>query len=66
MEQTGQPRTVTQAAAELNMSQGTIRSWIAQRLIGFVRLGRSVRVPSAEIQRLLDRGFVPAEQREIR
>jgi excisionase family DNA binding protein len=66
MERTGQPRTVEQAAAELNVSQGTIRSWMTQRRIGFVRLGRAVRVPSAEIQRLLDIGFVPSEQREIR
>jgi excisionase family DNA binding protein len=62
----GQPRTVRQAAAELNVSQGTIRAWIIQRRLGFVRLGRAVRVPSAEIKRLLDTGFVPAEQREIR
>jgi len=65
MERTSQPRTVKQAAAELNMSQAAIRSWIASRRIGFVRLGRSVRVPSTEIQRLLEAGYVPAEQREI-
>ncbi len=60
--QQNQPRTVSQAAAELNLSQGTIRAWIAQRRIGIVRLGRAVRVPSAEIQRLLDSGYVPATQ----
>ena len=61
MEYIGQPRTVEQTAAELNLSQATIRAWIFQRRIGFVRLGRSVRVPSAEIQRLLDQGSVPAD-----
>jgi excisionase family DNA binding protein len=65
MEPVGQPRTVRQAAAKLNAAQGTIRSWIASRRIGFVRLGRAVRVPSTEIQRLLEAGYVPAEQREI-
>lgn len=66
MEVAEQPRTVAQCAAELNVSQAAVRSWIAQRRIGFVRLGRAVRVPSAEIQRLLEAGFVPAEQRDAR
>ena len=54
------PLTVKEAAAELNVSVYTIRAWVAQRRIGHVRLGRAVRVPAAEIQRLLDRGSVPA------
>jgi excisionase family DNA binding protein len=56
------PRTVEQTAAALNLSPATIRSWIAHRRIGVVRLGRCVRVPSAEIQRLLERGYVAAER----
>ena len=51
--------TVKQAAEELNLSVFTIRSWIAQRKIVHVRLGRAIRVPASEIQRLLDRGTVP-------
>ena len=51
--------TVKQAAEELNVSVFTIRSWISQRRIVHVRLGRAIRVPSAEIQRLIDRGTVP-------
>ena len=62
----GQPLTVLQAADALNVSPLTVRAWIAQRRIGFVRLGRAVRVPANEIQRLLDRGFVPAESGETR
>ena len=34
----------------------TIRAWIARRKIACVRLGRAVRVPVAEIDRLLDEG----------
>jgi excisionase family DNA binding protein len=52
--------TVKQAAAELNVSAHTIRSWIAVRRLGVVRLGRSVRVPVAEIERLIENGTVPA------
>lgn len=59
------PRTVAEAAVELSLSQATIRSWIASRRIGFVRLGRAVRVPSSEIARLLDTGYVPAGSQEI-
>lgn len=54
------PRTVVQAAEELNLSRATIRAWIAQRRLGYIRLGRSVRIPAAEIQRVLEAGFVPA------
>lgn len=56
------PRTVEQAAEELNVAQSTIRAWIAQRRIGHVRLGRSIRIPASEIQCLLETGFVPARR----
>lgn len=59
MKEHGKPRTVSMAAEELNVSVSTIRAWIAQRKIGFVRLGRAVRVPAEEIRRLLEEGFVP-------
>jgi excisionase family DNA binding protein len=55
-----QPRTVKQAAEELNVSVSTIRAWVGQRRIGCVRLGRAVRIPSGEIDRLLETGFLPA------
>jgi len=58
-----QPRTVGQAAEELNLRPSTIRAWIAQRRLGHVRLGRAVRVPAAEIQRMLESGYVPPERR---
>ena len=58
-----QPRTVGQAATELNLSQATIRAWIAQRRLGHLRLGRAIRIPVDEIQRLLETGYVPPERR---
>lgn len=54
--------TVRQAAEGLGLSIHTLRAWIYQRRIGVVRLGRSVRIPTDEIERLLERGFVPAVQ----
>ena len=53
-------RTVNEAARELNVSRATIRAWIVQRRLGFVRLGRAIRIPAGEIRRVLDAGFVPA------
>jgi excisionase family DNA binding protein len=53
--------TVAQAAEALNLSPFTIRAWIARRQIGVVRLGRSVRIPVSEIERLTTQGTVPAE-----
>ena len=52
------PQTIEQTAAALNISPHTIRRWIADRRISHIRLGRSIRVPAEEIQRLLDRGTV--------
>jgi len=61
-----QPRTVAEAAVALNVSPSTIRSWVFQRRIGCVRLGRAVRIPGAEIDRLLEAGFVPAKAERVR
>jgi excisionase family DNA binding protein len=52
-------RTVEQAAADLGLSVHTIRAWVARRKIGHVRLGRAVRIPVGEIERLIERGTVP-------
>ena len=35
---TTSPRTVAQAAEDLNISKSTVRAWIAQRRLGHVRL----------------------------
>ena len=53
------PLRVARAAEELGVSIHTVRTWIAQRRIGHVRLGRAIRVPRSEIERLLEVGFVP-------
>ena len=62
MQKTISPRTVQQAAEALNISEHTIRAWVARRKIGYVRLGRAIRIPIAEIERLLDAGRVPPQR----
>jgi excisionase family DNA binding protein len=54
------PLTVVDAAARLGLSSHTIRAWIGQRRIAYIRLGRAIRIPAAEIERLLSENTVPA------
>src|SRR5262249_20409807 len=54
------PRSIRQAAEELIVPIHTIRSWVVNRKIAHVRLGKSIRIPYSEIQRLLEQGMVPA------
>ncbi len=56
--------TVRQAAERLGLRDSTLRAWIAQRRIGIVRLGRAVRIPVEEIERLVAEGSVPARERK--
>ncbi len=51
---------VPEAAAMLALSQKTVWQWIGERRIGVVRLGRAVRVPLSEIERLMEEGTTPA------
>lgn len=60
-----QPRTIREAATELGLSPATVRAWIRQRRVSYVKLGRAVRIPAGEINRLMERGLVPAI-REVR
>ena len=54
--------TVRQASEILGISPHTLRAWIAMRRIGVVRLGRAVRVPLAEIERLIADGRIPRRE----
>jgi excisionase family DNA binding protein len=54
--------TVRQASERLGLREATIRAWIDQRRIGVVRLGRSVRIPVEEVQRLIAEGTIPAKR----
>ena len=52
------PYTVTEAAQILGLSVHTIRAWIADRRINYLRLGRAIRVPREEVERLLRTALV--------
>ena len=58
---TERPRTIREASEELGLSPYTLYTWCSQRRLGFVRLGRAIRIPASEIARVLKAGAVPAK-----
>jgi excisionase family DNA binding protein len=54
---------VPEAAEMLALSPKTLWQWVSARQIGVVRLGRAVRVPWSEIDRLVEEGTTPARRR---
>lgn len=56
------PRTVAQAADELGLSVYTVRAWIASRRLAHLRLGRAIRIPAAEVRRVIEASTVPAKR----
>jgi excisionase family DNA binding protein len=54
------PLTVEEAAKTLNLSVACLRSWVAARKVGYLKLGRAIRIPASEIKRLVEASSVPA------
>jgi excisionase family DNA binding protein len=52
--------TVSQAAAALGLKVPTIRTWIWQRRIPVVKLGRSIRIEGSAIREIIEQGRIPA------
>jgi excisionase family DNA binding protein len=52
--------TIDEAARRLGLKPVTIRMWAAARKIARVKLGRAVRIPESEIERLIERNISPA------
>lgn len=54
--------TVSEFAQEVHMTVAGVRRWLLEGRIARYKLGRLVRIPSTEVQRLLDTGFIPARK----
>jgi excisionase family DNA binding protein len=54
--------SVEEAAQELGLKESTIRAWILRRRITYVKLNRAVRIPRAEVERLIREGTIPSRQ----
>jgi excisionase family DNA binding protein len=52
--------TVGESAERFGLKECTVRAWVLKRKIAYYKIGRSVRIPESEIERVLAEGFVPA------
>ncbi len=56
--------TIREGAKRQGVATVTLRNWLAQRRLEYVRLSaRAIRIPLAEIERLIEAGTVPARRR---
>ena len=52
--------TIREAAQRLGLREKTLRRWVALRKIEYIKAGeRAVRIPSSEIDRIIEVGRVP-------
>jgi excisionase family DNA binding protein len=49
--------SIKEASQQLSCSQAAIRKWLAQRRLRAVRLGRLVRLRSADVERIATEGL---------
>ena len=55
--------TVKEASNLLALREGTVRLWLAQRRLPYVRCGRAIRIPSEAVEQFIQRNTVPAQER---
>jgi excisionase family DNA binding protein len=53
---------VNEFAALLDVTPACIRRWLLERKIASTRIGRLVRIPREEADRLIESGFRPARE----
>ena len=52
--------SLPQAAEQLGVTVNCLRGWIYRRAVAYVKVGRAVRISDETIQRIIDRGTMPA------
>ncbi len=52
--------SVPQFANALGVTPACIRRWVLERKIATVKLGRLIRIPATEVERLVESGLRPA------
>lgn len=62
----GRLMKVSEFAEFLNLKDATIRRWLLLGRVVAVKLGRSIRIPASEGQRLIREGFRPRRSDENR
>ena len=51
---------IPEAAQRLGLKPSTLRAWLLRQRIGCCRIGRAVRIPPSEIERVIKESYVPA------
>jgi excisionase family DNA binding protein len=54
--------TVAQFAEPLGITTACVRRWLLLRKILYVKVGRCVRIPATELERLISEGTIPARE----
>jgi len=54
---------IPEFAAALGVTPACIRRWLLERKIAHVKVGRLVRIPAEELDRIIAEGFRPAKPR---
>ena len=58
--------SVPEFAEDLGVTVACGRRWLLERKIASVKLGRLIRIPSTEVDRLVEEGFRPARPRRTK
>lgn len=58
--------SVPEFANLLGVTVACVRRWLLERKIGRVKVGRLVRIPADELDRLITEGYRPAKQAIVR
>ena len=56
--------TIPEGAARLRLSVHTLRAWVFQKRIPFVRLGRRVLLRKEDLERLVNDSLVEVKERD--
>jgi excisionase family DNA binding protein len=54
--------SVKEFACTLNITVACVRRWILERKIETIKLGRLIRIPTSEVERLVNSGLRPARE----
>ncbi len=54
--------TLNQVSERTGLSHWTLRAWIREKRIDYVRIGRSLRIPESVIENLIEGGFRKADR----
>lgn len=66
MNERGDLLTVPEFAFALRVQPSCVRRWVAERKIATVRVGRLVRIPSAEVDRIIREGTRTAAKTRVK